>query len=196
MPDKEMRRYFALNNLADKGGIVIFGGSEDRDIPLCELKQSFAFDEKIYNRSFNGISVDGAIEIYDSCIAPIAPETVILHIGRADTKAFADAPDEFRRKYIELLKHIKKTNCNIVIVSLKNPENDGITAEINRQLKYIADSEKCVFGDISASRVWNPQETRDVVSFVYSIGFVRPLTCRRPIFDLIKILFCYEPLKV
>ena len=47
--------------------------------------------------------------------------------------------------------------------------------------------------DIAEKRVWNPKETKDIVSFVYSTGFIQPLKNRRPIFDLIKILFCYEP---
>jgi len=32
-----------------------------------------------------------------------------------------------------------------------------------------------------------------VVSFLYSIGFVRPLKQKRPLQDIAKILFCYDP---
>jgi len=41
--------------------------------------------------------------------------------------------------------------------------------------------------------VWNPKQTKEVVSFLYSIGFVRPLKQKRPLQDVAKILFCYEP---
>ena len=37
----EIKKYSALNELAEKGGTVIFGGTTDVNIPLCELKQTF-----------------------------------------------------------------------------------------------------------------------------------------------------------
>ena len=64
--------------------------------------------------------------------------------------------------------------------------------EMNRHLKYLADSEKCEYGDIASKRVWNPKAEMEAVSFVYSIGFVNPLQNKRPLYDLVKILFCYE----
>ena len=68
-------------------------------------------------------------------------------------------------------------------------DNNDIT-KLNKQLKYIADSEKCEFCDISQKRVWNPQQTKDVVSFVYNIGFVHPLKNKRSLNDLVRLLFC------
>jgi hypothetical protein len=38
----------------------------------------------------------------------------------------------------------------------------------------------------------NPKQTKEVVSFLYSIGFVRPLKQKRPVQDMAKILFCYD----
>ena len=65
-------------------------------------------------------------------------------------------------------------------------------AEINKLLGEIADSEKCEFEDISTKRVWNVKESSETTSFLYDIGFVRPLNIKRPIYNLVKILFCYE----
>ena len=78
------------------------------------------------------------------------------------------------------------------MVSLKNYDNNAIVAKMNKALKYIADSEKCEFEDISAKRVWNVKENREVTSFLYDIGFDRPLNIKRPIYNLVRILFCYE----
>ena len=47
-----------LNKLADLNGTVIFGGTEDREIPLCELKQAFELDSKLYNRSIAELSIE------------------------------------------------------------------------------------------------------------------------------------------
>ena len=53
-------KYAALNELAEQGGIVILGGEEDMNLPLCELKQAFSLNSSLYNRSVQGLSVNNA----------------------------------------------------------------------------------------------------------------------------------------
>ena len=192
--DCEVRKYQKLNELAELGGIVVFGGSEDLKIPLGELRQAFSVESKMYNRSIAGLSVKDALLVYDECVAPIAPETVLIHIGEADRKFFEEHPSEFDNKYRELLSHIKSQNkkCRIAVISLRNYESNPQIEEINKHLKYIADFEKCEYGNIANKKVWNPKSTMNAVSFVYDIGFIRPLKNKRPLYDLVKILFCCE----
>lgn len=194
MKDFEIEKYERLNQIAQSKGIVIFGGSDDTDIPLCELRQAFDIEENMYNRSFHELSIEHAIEAYDSCVAPISPETVFIHIGKYDIELLHKNPNLFDSKYLELIEHIRAENktCRIAVVSMKNYYNDPDIAEMNRHIKFIADSEKCEYGDIATRKVWNPQATRDAASFVRNIGFVRPLKSARPIYDLIRILFCCE----
>ena len=90
-----------------------------------------------------------------------------------------------------VLPWVKTFGC---IVSVKNYDNNSEITELNNQLKYIADSEKCEFCDISEKRVWNPQQIKDVSSFVYNIGFVHPLNNKRPLNNLVKMLFCINDL--
>ena len=118
----------------------------------------------------------------------------MLNIGEADVKAFAGSPEDFTSNYRELISQIKKDNkkCRIAVVSLKNYDNNDDIAQLNKHLKYIADSEKCEFCDISTKKVWNPIQKKDVVSFVYDIGFERPLNIKRPLNDLVSMLFCFE----
>ena len=194
MREAEIKNYEKHDELAEQGGIVIFGGSADKDIPAGEIRQAFAVESKIYNRRFENISVTEAVSVYEKVIAPLAPETVLIHIGEADLATFVEKPAEFDNKYLELIKVVKAQNkkCRIAVVSLKNYESDLQIAELNKHLKYIADSEKCEYGDISAKKVWNPKASMDAASFVYSIGYVRPLKNKRPLYDLVKMLFCYE----
>lgn len=194
MKDFEIEKYERLNQIAQSKGIVVFGGSDDTNIPLCELRQAFDIEENMYNRSFHELSIEHAIEAYDSCVAPISPETVFIHIGKYDIELLHKNPNLFDSKYLELIEHIRAENktCRIAVVSMKNYYNDPDIAEMNRHLKFIADSEKCEYGDIATRKVWNPQATRDAASFVRNIGFVRPLKSARPIYDLIRILFCCE----
>ena len=195
MRQNELNKYLALNKIAENHGTVIFGGSEAKEIPLCELKQAFELKSNLYNRSFSNLSVLDASEVYNTCVAELKPECVFLHLGAADIDFFTRQSANFDKAYCELVEMIRANNekCNIIIVSLKNPGEDATIAEMNKHLKYIADSQRCEFGDISTKRVWNPRETKDIISFVYSTGFVRPLKNKRPVYDLVKILFCYEP---
>ena len=194
MREAEIKNYVKLNDLAEQGGIVIFGSGSDKNIPTGEIRQAFAVESKIYNRSFENLSVTESVSIYEKVIAPLAPVTVMIHIGEADLTIFAEKPTVFVNKYLELITVIKAQNKKgcIAVVSLKNYDSDPQIAELNKQLKYIADSEKCEYGDISARKVWNPKAAMDAASFVYSIGFVRPLKNKRPLYDLVKMLFCYN----
>ena len=194
MFENEIKKYQALNELAEQNGIVIIGGTEDKNIPLCELKQAFELNSNLYNRSVDNLSVNDVSKIYDACVAHLNPESVLLHIGNADLKLFEDNSSDFDNKYREMIKHIRTSNpkCNIAIISLKNADDNNNITEINKHLKYIAESERCEYGDISTKRVWNPKQTKDVVSFIYSIGFVHTLKNKRPVYDLVKILFCYN----
>ena len=193
MFNMDLHKYTVLNELAEKNGIVVFGGSEDMYVPLGELKQAFDIESKMYNRSISNLSVNNAIAAYDACVAPLSPETVLLHIGNADLAVFAEAPAAFDQKYRELIAHIRSLDkrCRIAIISLKNYDNDPVISDLNTHLKYIADSERCEYANISEKRVWNPKGTMEAISFVHSMSFMRPLTSKRPVYDLARMIFCY-----
>ena len=193
MFENEIAKHKSLNQLAESDGIVIFGGAEDANIPLGELKQAFSLNDNIYNRSIAGLSATDAAKVFDECIAELCPDTVLLHIGEADISNFEGNEAAFEEGYRALIKAIRAKNkrTRIAILSLKNYENDAAVAKLNKHLKYIADSEKCEFEDISVKRVWNAKGNREVTSFLYEIGFERPLNIKRPIYNLVRILFCY-----
>ena len=194
MFDAQIAKYRSLNQLAEADGTVIFGTSSDTNIPLGELKQAFALNDSIYNRSFSDLSVADAARVYGECVAELSPDIVIVHIGGADVSDFGGKETAFEENYRTLIGTIREKNkdCRIVIVSLKNYDNDITVAEINKLLGEIADSEKCDFENISARRAWNVKESSESASFIYDVGFVRPLNIKRPIYNLVRILFCYE----
>ncbi len=189
--EKQLHTYRALNALANPGGLVVFGGEADRHIPLCELKQAFDLDFDLYNRSIAGLSVDNAIGLYDDFVAPLKPQDVYLHIGGADRELFAQDAAAFDQKLSRLLRHIKASDsrCRVALISLKDEQQQP---EMNKHLEAVAKSEQWEFCDISGHRLWNPKQTKDVLSFIYSTGFLRPLNRKRPLYDLVKLLFCCE----
>ena len=147
MREAEIKNYIRLNELAEKGGIVLFGDSKDKNIPTCELRQAFSVESKLYNRSFESISVMDALRVYKETVDSLSPETVLLHIGESDMDFFAKYSTEFDNKYRELIGYIKSQNkkCRIVIVSLRNHNSNPQIEKINKHLKYIADSEQCEY---------------------------------------------------
>ena len=194
MFETEISKFKSLNQLAESDGVVIFGGAEDVNIPLGELKQAFVLSDNIYNRSIAGLSVNDAARVYDACAKELCPETVLLHIGDADVTNFNGNEAAFEEDFRTLIKAIRSKGKlpRIVVVSLKNYENDAAIAELNECLAALADTEKCEFEDISAKRIRNTKESREIASFLYEIGFDQPLKIKRPIYNLVRILFCYE----
>jgi hypothetical protein len=194
MFENEISKYKSLNRLAEADGIVVFGGSDDINIPLGELKQAFALNCNIYNRSFSGLSVADAIDVYEKCISELCPDAVLVHMGDADIYSFVGKETEFKENYRSLVGKIreKSKNCRIVVVSLKNQNENPAVDELNKLLKEIATLEKCEFTDISAKVNFNIKESCEITSFLYNVGFVSPLNIKRPIYNLVRILFCYE----
>ena len=182
--ETQIKKYQRLNELALKNGVVLFGEGIDTEIPASELAQSFELDYPVYNRSFFELNLKNSIALYDSCIKNLIPDTVLLHIGTNDLDLFNENKVGFEQKYISLIEHIKAMNkkCRIVVVSIDNKI-------VNQELKYIADSTKCEFGNLSSIKVWSPQAIKSITSFVQSMGINR--YCKdKPIYDILKILFC------
>lgn len=189
-----IKTYRSLNSLAATGGVVIFGGAKDRLIPLGELKETFDLQYTFNNRSVPGLCLANAENTYDQCVASLAPQEIYLHIGDADIALFTENAAGFDERYCHLVQHIRSLDqkCRIAIVSLKNPDNEPVITELNKHLAVIAQNRNCEFCDIAKQQVWNPKQTKEVVSFLYSVGFVRPLMQKRPLQDIAKILFCYD----
>lgn len=188
-----IEKYKELNKLAEQNGIVIFGGCKDRDIAMCELKQAFFPDAVFYNRSIDGISIENAAELYSLCVAPLMPDTVLLHIGAEDLQLCSDSPAEFEAKYRELIRQIRKNNkyCDIAIINFQNTDHSYDIEGLNKKLKYIADSEHCDYCDISAGCTRSSAQAKKEISFICNLGFVQTLQRKHPIYDMAEILFCY-----
>ena len=192
--EAEIGKYHILNALAGTGGTVVFGGTADREIPVSELKQSFGLIPALYNRSLSGLTLERAVRAYDEAAAPLVPERVLLHLGEADTERFESDPAGFDSDYRALIAHIRMTDrkCDVIVVSLKNPEGLPKIDALNRHLKNLAASERCEFCDINTQRVWNPAAMKETIAFLYSAGFVRPLHRKMPAYDLVRILYSYD----
>ena len=184
--ENAIRKYQTLNQFANVGGAVVFGGAADLDVPFDELKQSFNVDYAVYNRSVAGLTVADASEVYDAVVAPLRPSKLLLRLGEADLGAFEKNADEFIRLYRATIDHIRSLNkkCEIAIVSVGSDANSSTVADMNKRLNALAASERCFFENVETTS----PTMKETVSFVYSTGFFTPFVST-PIHSLAKILY-------
>ena len=193
--DTEIKGYMALNEInTTAGGVVILGGTQDRQLPTAELKEAFHLEMNVYNRSLTELTVADAIEVFDRSAAALEPDYVLLHLGRADLARFSVDAAGFERDYRALIAHIRAVcgkGTAIAVVSLDNPNHSAMVAEMDRRLKLIAESERVEFCDVR-SMSWKPAATREVMDFVSEVGFMMPLRIKRPVYDVARVFFAYS----
>ena len=191
---EENMNYQELNGIAKSNGVVLMGGSFDKDIPVTELANSFEFNFDLYNRSEDKLSLKNAKEYFKFNVAPICPEAVILHIGEEDENFFKTSPSEFDKYYIELIKEIKNLdkNTRIALVSVVNPMNSEAINNMNIHIKAIAESSKLDFINLADAKLWNPKATKAATDFAYSMG----LRTRKPLMNVAEIIYSYACLEI
>lgn len=149
--EREAEEYCKLNEFAVKNGIVLFGSTFAKDIPVGELRQAFDLDCNIYNRSFTDVSIFDAEALLIECVESLAPSKILLQLGETDLERGYRSVPEIIAAYDSLVKSIKKRNrfTDIVIVSVCENSNDIQPSEFNSQLENMAKKNKCKFADIS-----------------------------------------------
>ena len=149
--EREAEEYCRLNELAVRNGVVLFGSTFAKEIPVGELRQAFDLDFNIYNRSFTDVSVFDAEPLLMECVESLAPSKILLQLGETDLERGYKSVPEIIAAYDSLVKSIKKRNrfTDIVIVSVCENSNGIQPSEFNSQLKKMAKKNKCKFADIS-----------------------------------------------
>lgn len=149
--EREAEEYCRLNELAVRNGVVLFGSTFAKEIPVGELRQAFDLDFNIYNRSFNDVSVFDAEPLLMECAESLAPSKILLQLGETDLERGYKSVPEIIAAYDSLVKSIKKRNrfTDIVIVSVCENSNGIQPSEFNSQLEKMAKKNKCKFADIS-----------------------------------------------
>ena len=149
--EREAEEYCRLNELAVRNGIVLFGSTFAKEIPVGELRQAFNLDCNIYNRSFADVSVFDAEALLIKCAESLAPSKILLQLGETDLERGYRSVPEIISAYDALVKNLRKRNrfTDIVIVSVCENSNGIQPSEFNSQLENMAKKNKCRFADIS-----------------------------------------------
>lgn len=188
------RRTEAMKPQAGRNNsVVLFGSTKAKEIPVAEIAQDYEFNFKMFNRSAYGLSIKDAKKAFQENIEAMNPESVIIHLGEEDLDMFSKNNAVFDVYYMDLINAVKAQNKDrrIALISNVSPDNSEVFADMNRHIKAIADSEKCTFVNIGNAKLWNPENTKELMAFMYDVGFDQPLNVKKPIADIAEILYSY-----
>ena len=153
MYEREAENFCELNKVAKSNGIVLFGSSFAKNIPVYELKQAFNIESDIYNRSLAGISIFNAEKLIDDCVIELSPQKVLLQLGETDLEEGSHTIPEIINEYEKIISKLRATDkhCSIVIVSICENDPNVCPHELNKELELMAHRTKCQYADISSA---------------------------------------------
>lgn len=190
------KRSFSMNKKSDNA-VVLFGGTFDKEIPVAEIAQDYELNFKMYNKSSYSLNLKNAKKVYMEQMQNknqiLNPESVIIHIGSEDLEMFNKNSADFDVAYLDLINFIKFQNpkSRIALVSNSSLQNKKVFEEMNRHIKAIASSENCVFVNLENIGTWEPENTKQLMSFMYNVGFDQPLNVKKPLLDIAEIIYSY-----
>lgn len=152
--EREQKNYQNLNTVANPHGVVLVGSTFAKEIPVCELRQTFQLDCDLYNRSYTDLSIYDAQTLITECMDSLSPHKLLLNLGETDLERGFHTIKEIVGEYESLIKALKAhdPHCQIVVVSVCDNDATLKPAELNRQLELMASRMHCRFADISGAR--------------------------------------------
>lgn len=178
----------------NKKSVVLFGGSSDKAISVSDVEEAFELDFALCNKSSLNLSVRNAKTEYMNNVESLDPESVLIHLGDADYSLYNKNPADFDINYLELIFYIKSKNpkCRIGLVGLENANGSAFIDEMNRRIKYIADSEKCVYINLDTAKLWKPNSMKKVFSFISQMGLEKKCNLKKPLSDIAEMIYGYS----
>lgn len=145
----EIKSYEMLNEIADKDGVVVFGSTFTKNIPVSELAQALCLKCSIFNRSFNDLSVFDAVELFEATVKPLEPKKVLLQLGETDLARGYKSIDEIVNAYENLITTMRIYNKRISIVVVSVCSNEADAMALNVRLEELARKCKCQYADVT-----------------------------------------------
>ncbi|MBQ9079902.1 MAG: hypothetical protein IJY27_02410 [Clostridia bacterium] len=126
-----------INELALRGEIVIFGSTYMSGFPFYDLINKSKLEHAVYNRSIEGLTIDEAIEIAQTCVADIKPSKVFLALGEEDS----DDPHA-AEKYTALVNQLRALlpAAKFYLICLQSESNYAI--KFNQNIAKLCDGKK------------------------------------------------------
>lgn len=131
---RKVRTYQDMNEIAQKGQIVMVGSSLMEFFPINEYCMSLGVDKVVYNRGISGTVTDECLAELDALIFDLEPSKVFINIGTNDINERSDGEywqDHLLKNYEEILRQIKERLPETkVYVMAYYPVNPEVAASI------------------------------------------------------------------
>ncbi|MBQ2767859.1 MAG: hypothetical protein IJF49_07265 [Clostridia bacterium] len=136
-----------INDITMKGEIVVFGSTYMSSFPLYELFNKCMFENAVYNRSIEGLTVKEALEIVRDCVIEIHPSKIFLALGEEDEND-PDVMNEYTALVSELRSQLPE--CKLYLIALTGA---GMYVErFNRGIMQLCDGKTIKYIDFISKR--------------------------------------------
>ncbi|MCH5163439.1 MAG: hypothetical protein J1F36_00310 [Clostridiales bacterium] len=143
----EINTFKEINSMAEKGGIVFLGSDYFASLPIGELASVFNLNEKIFNRSLSGATIESIGKVLDDCVFKLQPSKIFVNLGEVETQNNMDI-SELICAYEWLLYTIHgKISADIYVISIMS--DTGHAKEVNTALQRLCSEVNCKYIDIT-----------------------------------------------
>ena len=144
---KQAKAMKAINDISMKGEIVVFGSTYMSGFPLYELVNKSIFENAVYNRSIEGLTVREALEIVKECVIDIAPSKLFLSLGEED-EGNPLVAEEYARLVAMIRSFLPK--CNLYLIGLTG--SGAYAKRLNKDLRALCDDRNMEFIEFISER--------------------------------------------
>lgn len=115
--EKTLEKYRQLNQIAQKGKIVLAGSSLMEFFPVCEMLTSMGKPLLVYNRGISGYVSSQLLQNIHVQILDLAPSKLFINIGTNDIGR--GIADELWDNYGQILRTVQQTcpQCRIYLMA-------------------------------------------------------------------------------
>ncbi len=133
-----------INEISMQDEIVIFGSSYMAKFPFYELVNKCHFENAIYNRSIEGLTISEAKEIFNDCVLGLNPSKLFISLGEEDISN-PKAIDDYR----DLLNKAKKSLPDTCIYLIALEGNGEYQKNFNKKILNLCDNKKVKYIELS-----------------------------------------------
>lgn len=137
-----------INDLSMKGEIVVFGSTYMSKFPLYELVNKCQLENAVYNRSFEGLTIDEALAILNVCVLDIKPKKVFLSLGEEDRN-----DKDAITKYNQLIRKIRRALPDTKIYLITLTGSDEYSMLFNNNIRQLCADKQIKYIDFVATKL-------------------------------------------
>ncbi len=141
---EKISAYRAVNDIALRNEIVVFGSTFMANFPFYELSQKYLLSSAVYNRSVDDITLAEAEDCLHECVTELKPSRIFLALGEKDlTNPYAFTI--YKRILVTLRSQLPKAKIFILPILSESAVPDAATSAFNEKLREFAAKEECVY---------------------------------------------------